>query len=188
MTTPTQTSIYVARLSAAEKEAIFEQDKAFPNSNLKSALLDAVADVCVDRLIRADGCFQVAKQLCSSSDGETLRAGVARAYYSMHHSLRAMALWRNKWDPDGHEESIKQLKLLLEDNSFVGKSGLAADDWEKVTEARNNRHVADYSPYDSQREPRGMVRITGNDWRSAAQFNYDLAEKLLNSAIKVVGS
>ncbi len=187
MSNSVQTLLYVARLSADEKEAIFAQDKAFPNSNLKSALFSAVTDVCIDRLIRADGCLQVAKPLCSSPDPETLRAGVARAYYSMHHSLRAIALWRNRWDPDGHEESIKQFKLLLQDNAFVQQSCLAADVWEKVIEARNNRHVADYSPYDMQREPRGITRITGNDWHSAAQFNYDLAETLLNSAFKVVG-
>ena len=188
MSNSVQTLIYVARLSADEKEAILAQDKAFPNSDLKSALFSAVTDVCVDRLIRADGCLQVAKPLCSSADEETLRAGVARAYYSMHHSLRAIALWRNKWDPDGHEQSIKQLKLLLQDNAFVQQTSLASNDWQKVTEARNNRHVADYSPYDTQRELRGIVSITGNNWQSAAQFNYDLAETLLNSAFKVVGS
>jgi hypothetical protein len=88
----------------------------------------------------------------------------------------------------GHEESIRQLKRLLQDNAFVHHSGLAADVWEKVTEARDNRHVADYSPYDLQREPQRVVGITGNNWTSAAQFNKDLAEELLNSGVKVVGS
>ena len=188
MSIPLQTLIYVARLSADEKRSLLAQGDAFRKSNLKSTLLSAVEDVCIDRLIRAGGCLRLALQLCSSADEEMVRAAVGRAYYSMHHSLRAMALWRNKWDPDGHEESIRQLKRLLQENAFVHQSGLAADVWKKVTEARTNRHVADDSPYDVQREPEGVAGISGNNWTSAAQFNNNLAEELLNSAFKIVGS
>ncbi len=191
MAEPRSSLIYVARLRPGEKETILAHDAAFPASGLWNGLLRAVEDVCVDRLIRADGCLRLARQLAlQSGDEEALRAGIGRAYYSLHHSLRAMALWQNKWDPDGHEESIQQFRLLLKDNSFRNRSGLAPDASERVAEARTNRHVADYSPYDVQRNPpeTQWVGITGGTWATAAQFNCDLASVIFHSAMKIIGS
>lgn len=192
MPQPLETLLYVARLTKAEKVAILAHDAAFPSSGLWSSLREGIEDVCVDRLLRADGCLRMARQLAApaEADEEALRAAIGRAYYSVHHSLRAMALWQNQWDPDGHEESLKQFKVLLEDNGFRHRSGLAADDYERVAEARTNRHVADYSPYDVQRDPpnTGWIGITNGTWADAAQFNIDLADDVFRGAIRCVGS
>lgn len=191
MPQPLETLIFVHRLTASETAAIFAHDAVFPASGLKSRLLKAIEEACLDRLIRADGCLDLANRLYGAAvDEETLRAATSRAYYSAHHSLRAMALWQNKWDPDGHEESIKAFKTLLEDNNFHRRSGLSEDAVSRVIEARANRHVADYSPYKVQRDPPNTrwITITNDNWADAARFNLYLATELSQAATRFVGS
>lgn len=192
MAEPLETLVYVDRLQKAEMASVFTQNAAFPFSGLRASLRAAIADVCVDRLVRADGCLRLAQQLASSSgaDEETLRAAISRAYYSVHHSLRAMALWQNNWDPDGHEESIKAFRTLLEDNNFRLRSGLPEDTGERVIESRVNRHVADYSPYKVQRTPPDTrpIEISNSSWIDAAHFNIALASELSQAGIRFVGS
>ena len=100
---PNDAHLYVSRLTKSEKASLFIHDAAFPNSNLQRDFLQAVQDVCLDRLIRADGCLTLAHALSLQNGEEELRAAIGRAYYCIHHCLRTMALWQNKWDPDGHE-------------------------------------------------------------------------------------
>ncbi len=191
MAEPRETLIFVARLTCAEQTTIAEQEAAFPGSNLRIRLHAAVEDVCLDRLGRADGCIEMAKLIARADDEESLRTAVGRGYYSAHHSVRVMALWWNKWDPDGHQESLKQLKKLLTHNDFCGRSGLAPEVHSRLVEARTNRHVADYSPYAVQRTPpdvRPNETITGNAWRDAANFNIQVAGDLLKAALKIIGS
>lgn len=190
MAEPLAPLIHLARLSKSEKSAVFALKDAFPDSDLYNCFLSAATDVCIDRLIRADSCLKLAQELITAvSDEEHHRAAIGRAYYSIHHSLRALLLWQNKWDPDGHEETIKQFKELLKDKAFRDLAGLLEDDWEQVAEARNNRHVADYSPYDRQREPeKGIVHISGGNWSDATQFNIALAEKIREATRKVIGT
>jgi len=195
MAEPFETLVFVARLTRGEKDAIFGQAAAFPGSDLALRLVAAIDDVCLDRLLRAEGCLELARTFASQAavgaNGEELfRTAVGRAYYSAHHSIRGIALWHSHWDPDGHEASIKQLQLLLTDSGFVAKSGLAPDAWKRVVDARTNRHVADYSPYDWQRDPPAVtpVGITGQDWKTAADFNLALAEDLFKAAVRFVGS
>lgn len=191
MPQPFETLVYVARLRKEEKAALFAQEAAFPSSGLMVALLEAVEDVCLDRLVRADACLGLARRLADGSpDEETLRAAIGRAYYSVHHALRAMALWQNKWDPDGHEESITEFKALLEDRTFRHRSGLTPDVLGRILEARTNRHIADYSSYNIQRNPpqTRWLGITNGSWTDAVQFNIDVADGILQAAVKCVGS
>lgn len=190
MAEPSALLLFAARLSKAEKEAVLEQDRWFLGSKRFDVLRDAIEDAALDRLIRADGCLSVARKLILSSDEEDLRTATGRAYYCIHHAIRAMALWKNKWDPDGHEESITEFKELLADNVFCGQTGLSRGDYKSVSQARTNRHVADYSPYDQQRsikESSGFEVIIDRDWQRAAQFNVEWAEKILAGAFKYVG-
>ena len=191
MPQPLETLIFVHRLTASETAAVFAHDAVFPASGLKPRLLEAIEEACLDRLIRAGGCLDLANRLFSAAaDEETLRAAISRAYYSVHHSLRAMALWQNKWDPDGHEETIGQLKRLLKDKPFRNQTGLDEDTYDRVIEARTNRHIADYSPYDVQRDPprTDWVGITRGNWTEAAKFNLTLAEVALEAAVRFIGS
>lgn len=190
MTESIETLLHVARLSQSEDATIRSLDAAFPGSDLRKRQFAAIQDVCMDRLVRAEGCLEVSRFLLASLGGEErLRASVGRAYYSIHHSIRIMALWYNNWDPDGHESSIQQLRELLKESKFRHQTGLAMDVWERVGVARDNRHVADYSPYDFQRDSkgRGVIAITGQDWLLAAKFNVHLAEELVTAASKLIG-
>jgi len=191
MPQPLETLIFVHRLTASETAAVFAHDAVFPASGLKPRLLEAIEEACLDRLIRAGGCLDLANRLFSAAaDEETLRAAISRAYYSVHHSLRAMALWQNKWDPDGHEESIQAFRTLLKDSIFRHRSGLPEDAANRVIEARANRHVADYSPYKVQRDPPNTrwIIITNDSWTDAARFNLDLANEISQAALRFVGS
>lgn len=182
--------IHVSRLSQSEKGEVYSRADIWPETDLPARLRQAVEDVCVDRLIRAEGCLGVAVSLASAPTPsvEELRTAVGRAYYSIHHAIRAMCLRRNQWDPDGHGESIEQIRKLLGAPDFQRASGLMPEIVKEVSEARDNREVADYSPYDFSRRTGGIgiFPITGLDWRIAAEFNIGLAERLLAAADRVV--
>ena len=183
--------VYMSRLSQSEKGEVYSLADIWPGADLRVRLRQAVEDVCLDRLIRAQGCLEVAKSLAppvSTASVEALRTAIGRGYYSVHHSVRAMCLRRNQWDPDGHGESIEQIRKLLGDPDFQRASGLMPEIVKEISEARDNREVADYSPYDFSRRTDGIgiFPITGLDWRIAAEFNIGLAERLLTAADKVV--
>lgn len=186
-----ETLVFLHRLKASETEAVFAHDAVFPTSGLKAKLLQAVEDACVDRLLRAAGCLDMARRLMTlDGDEETQRTGIGRAYYSIHHSLRAIALWQNKWDPDGHEETIQELRRLLKSKAFRDRSGLAEDSYDQIIEARTNRHIADYSPYEVQRDPPRVawIGITKGRWAEAAGYNLSLADTVFEAGMRFVGS
>ena len=153
MPKPLETRLFIHRLTQTEKAAIYAHNTVFPSSSLAASFAVAIEDVCLDKLIRADGCLRLAQSLALDTDNESLRAAIGRAYYCIHHCLRTILLWRNKWDPDGHEKSIEEFRKLLKDSTFRLQLGLPEDTGNRVVEARLNRHVADYSPYDFQRDP-----------------------------------
>ncbi len=190
MSEPLETRLLVHRLTQTEKAAVYAHNTAFPSSGLAASFASAVEDVCVDKLIRADGCLRLAQSLALDTDNESQRAAIGRAYYSIHHSLRAMVLWQNNWDPDGHEKSIEEFRKLLKDSAFRLQLGLPEDTGNRVVEARLNRHVADYSPYDFQRDPPDTRRlgVSNGSWSDAVQFNIALAEEIFQAAMKCIGS
>lgn len=160
MSEPLETLLFVHRLTLTEKIAVYTHNQAFPSSGLAAAFATAIQDVCIDKFIRADGCFELAKSLATNTENESQRASIGRAYYCIHHCLRAMLLWQNQWDPDGHGQSIEEFGTLLKDNTFCNRSGLAVNTEKRVAEAQTNRHVADYSPYIFQRNPLGTGLIS----------------------------
>ena len=190
MPEPLETLLFIHRLTLTEKTAVYAHNQAFPSSGLAAAFAAAIQDVCIDKLIRADGCLELAKSLAVNTENESQRASIGRAYYCIHHCLRAMLLWQNQWDPDGHEQSIKEFGALLQDNTFRNRSGLPLNTEKRVTEAQANRHVADYSPYIFQRNPpgTGLISISDGNWSDAAQFNIALAEEIFQAAMKYIGS
>lgn len=190
MSEPLETLLFVHRLTLTEKTAVYTHNQAFPSSGLAAAFAIAIQDVCIDKLIRADGCLELAKSLATNTENESQRASIGRAYYCIHHCLRAMLLWQNQWDPDDHEQSIKEFGALLQDNTFRNRSGLPLNTEKRVAEAQTNRHVADYSPCIFQRDPpkTGRISITNGTWPDAVQFNIALAEEIFQAAINYVGS
>ncbi len=190
MPEPYETRLFIHRLTQMEKAAVYAHNAAFPSSGLAASFAAAVEDVCIDKLIRAEGCLELAQSLAVNTDNESRRASIGRAYYCIHHCLRAILLWQNNWDPDGHEKSIEEFRKILQNNAFRSRFGLSENTGNRVTEARTNRHVADYSPYDFQRNPpnTGLEGITNGSWMDAVQFNIALAEEIFQAAIKCIGS
>src|SRR5262249_4999849 len=150
-----------------------------------------VHEVALHRVIRADECLRLAQRLYDQSkDEETLRAVTGRAYYSIHHSLRAMVLYEKDYDPDGHQASIDALAdLILKDSGFRARSGLDLNAAKDISKAKDNREIADYSPFDASRAPNGAskIKLSHRGWLETAKFNLDLAERLVVASIKVVG-
>ena len=181
--------VYMSRISAQDKSNIFRTSEILMTPELRANFDNCLRDVVIDRLARAEQCLELARRLMRSgkpADEESLRGSVGRAYYSAHHSIRAMVLHQRKHDPDGHQKSLEALAELLKDNAFRGKSGLTASMTDKIRTTYDNRCVADYSPYDMSIDKSEWIDISGKDWKATAQFNIKWAKKLFDGAWRVV--
>ena len=185
---------YISRLTKVEKSSIYRASNVLLAPSLRANFQTYLEDVVLDRLVRAQACLKLAKRLTKKHDGkppdeESLRCAVGRAYYSAHHLIRAIVLHELHYDPDGHQESIEVFDKLLSNKKFRDRSGLTRRTADKIAEAKDNRSVADYSPYDISRQPNteSWILITGNDWQKAAGFNIRLAERVLRGAYDMVG-
>ena len=189
MTATLKALVYVSRLSKAEKDDLYKVDSGFPEQKVGEALREAIQDVLVDRLILAHGCLETAKRLASpTADEEDLRAAVNRAYYSVHHAIRVLILREIGFEADGHELAIQELKRLLRDEDFRRRSGLDEDVVNDISEARDNRSVADYSPYIQSRRDKKAdpIPITDDNWRKASEFNIRLAERIHDAVYRSI--
>lgn len=181
--------VFVSRVSRTEKDDLFRVAETFQDESLKDEFQTTIHEVVNDRLILAFDLLTQARGLLSSEPSDIeLRTAVNRAYYSAHHSLRAILLYHNGWDPVGHESSIEELEKALKDGKFCAETGLAPGTDKEMIEARRNRHIADYSPYSVMRASKGAPEmLTGNSWESAAGFNLALASKGYEGAYKFLG-
>ena len=179
--------LFVSRISAVEKAALFTS--AFQRDDLDKVFKSAIHEVAIQRLVRAEACHNVALILFRLPEEESLRSAIGRAYYSIHHSIRAMILYELQFDPDGHQASIDALAELLRDNGFRGRSGLQVADAKEISSARDNREIADYSPFDVSRRLAGGndMRLSHPTWTESAKFNVDLSLRILVASMKVVG-
>lgn len=181
--------VYLSRLSSAERRALVDLGRALPSTDLAGRARVAEGDVVLDRLILAENMLGSAREAAAGRTEPGYRVAVNRAYYAIHHAARAVILRETHQEADGHAEAIKKLKQLLADASFRLRAGLTEKDLCDIGEARDNRSVADYSPYAySRREGTTVwIPITGRDWAAAAEFNVSLAERMLGAAAKAVG-
>lgn len=179
--------VFVSRLSVAEKASLFTS--VFQRPDLSHVFKTAVHEVALQRLIRAEACFKLAHTFLNSSDEESLRTAIGRAYYSIHHSIRAMVLCVKEYDPDGHQECIEALSELLKDNAFLGRSGLKAGDGQEIFKARDNRVVAEYSPFNQSRysNRNSKIELSHGSWLDTAKFNVDISQRVLVASMRVVG-
>lgn len=60
MAEPLETRLFIHRLTQMEKAEVYAHNKAFPASGLAASFATAIQDVCVDKLIRAEGCLGLA--------------------------------------------------------------------------------------------------------------------------------
>jgi uncharacterized protein (UPF0332 family) len=183
--------VYLSRISGKEKQSLYDLADACIVPGLREQFHARIDDVVIDRLMLAQEYLNFAERLKERCGNDTvsLRCVVNRAYYSIHHSIRAMLLKHNHCEADGHAEAIEQLKRLFEAaERKVSRAGLQQDIIEEVGEARNNRAVADYSPYEFSRAAGKLewVPIRGNNWSEAAVFNLDVAKRIHEAALRFV--
>jgi uncharacterized protein (UPF0332 family) len=181
--------VYLSRLSKAERRAVLDVGRALPGAALNERMRQAEVDVTLDRLILSEGLLMEARELAAKGTEQAFRAAVNRGYYAVHHAVRAVILHETHREADGHAAAIEDLKKLLRGQPFRARAGLHEGTLLEVAQARDNRSVADYSPYAfSRREGTARwISITGNHWSEAAKFNIELAERLHRAAARLVG-
>lgn len=148
----------------------------------------AVDIVQVEKAIRAgvDKRLKLAQQFlqfadsllpASGTDDMAARNAVSRAYYATHHALRALLLFEERGDIDGHREAIEAASDLIKRNSAVrAKLGERDDFRSQMQELLEQRHLADYYPYGAsapKEEPVDFASLA----TAAVQFARHIVEK-----------
>ena len=207
--------VYLSRMTQEERQQLYRVDAAFKRFGLKEHALSLKTKLVDDRFIRAKSCLEAAQFLISQAGTvtsdlrkELLRSAVTKGYYSIHHAIRAILLFENGWEEDGHAKALKALAQLLKNEDFRKRSELESGINKELAIARDNRSVADYSPYDfSRREAKTkensfqnqqpasdvareaatveFIYLTAKDWHGAALHNLDLAQKLIHAANRI---
>lgn len=182
--------VHVARTTAPERQAVFDLAKLV-DPRLRAAHEHALLDVAMDRLQVAEDCLRaaIAAGLGRGFGEARLRLAANRGYYSCHQSVRALLLLHLRVDVDGHTRCIDEFKRFLADSANLRAAGLPDDSIHaKLVEAKQNRNIADYSPYPRMREGTSILRISGDDWLAAASHNAKTAQECLQCAWRFVGS
>src|SRR5579883_943784 len=121
-------------------------------TNLHDALIESV----VDQLLLASEFLSSAKNMLAASPQSSFEIGarnaLSRAYYSIHHTVRATARFALQHDPYGHPQSIdafidvahKQKPLGTRLTARYGDLTAASRRLKTILE---DRHHADYDPY-----------------------------------------
>jgi uncharacterized protein (UPF0332 family) len=120
---------------------------------LDLAAIDEGIEAGVDkRLELAEMFLTCANRLCppagTAMDEISARNAVSRAYYAIHHAVRALLLYEEHGDVDGHQETIKAVTgLIIRVPAARAKIGGAKEFGDKLQEVLHQRHLADYYLY-----------------------------------------
>lgn len=110
-------------------------------------------------------------------DEMAARNAVSRAYYAAHHALRALLLFEERGDVDGHREAIEAVSDLIKRNPAVrAKLGERGDFRGRMQEMLEQRHLADYYPYGAsapKEEPADFAALAV----AAVQYARQVVEK-----------
>lgn len=110
----------------------------------------AMHDGVEKRLDFAQQFLLFAESLLSSGANSEIanRNAVSRAYYAAHHAVRALLLFEEHGDVDGHREAIEATFSLLKRNPAArSKLGDAEFFRASFVQLLDRRHLADYHPY-----------------------------------------
>ena len=132
------------------------------------------------RLTLAKEFLSFSESLISSSgplDEIANRNAVSRAYYAVHHAIRALLLFEERGDVDGHRESIEAVYALLKRNPAArNKLGSAEDFRADFLVLLERRHLADYYPYGTN-APKEVPLDFSQAAQEAIQFARRVVEK-----------
>lgn len=109
----------------------------------------AMRDGIEKRLELAEQFLLFSEGLSSGNSSEIAnRNTVSRAYYAAHHAVRALLMFEERGNVDGHREAIEAAFSLLGRNPAVrSQLGDAKSFRADFTELLERRHLADYHPY-----------------------------------------
>jgi uncharacterized protein (UPF0332 family) len=125
---------------------------AVQSDAIDMARIDQAMRECVDqRLELADSFITFAGGLQSAigaGSNIAARNAVSRAYYAVHHALRALLLFEEHGDVDGHREAIEAIYGLLKRNP-AARAKLGEEDIfrKQMLDLLAQRHLSDYYPY-----------------------------------------
>ena len=138
----------------------------------------AMRDGIERRLELAEQFLLFSESLSSGTVSEIAsRNTVSRAYYAVHHAIRALLMFVENGDVDGHRESIEDVCDLLKRNPALrSKLGEVEDFRTEILELLNRRHLADYYPYGTN-APNEVPLDFGQAAQEAVQFARRVVEK-----------
>lgn len=131
------------------------------------------------RLTLAREFLAFSEGLLSSGTGSEIanRNAVSRAYYAVHHAVRALLLFEERGDVGGHRESIEAVYALLKRNPAVrSKLGNTEEFRTSFLDLLDRRHLADYSPYGANAPKEAPLDFT-QAAQEAVQFARRVVEK-----------
>lgn len=149
MALPISLLVAVERMKR-EENVLLRRYQRMHSSIIDTALLDAaVEQVAVDRIAFAKEFLASAKGLIAGKPAEIdLRNASSRAYYAVHHTLRAVLLYDLKADVYGHRESIEELTDLVKSSPALRvKASAAGITKTNLDDILDWRHLADYHVY-----------------------------------------
>jgi uncharacterized protein (UPF0332 family) len=149
MALPTALLIAVERLKQGDNVLLRHYSRVHPPA-VDTGLIDAaIQQVTLDRMTLARDFVASATAMLNGAPREVdLRNATSRAYYAIHHALRAVLLFDLKSDAYGHIESIDEfLKRARSTSSLRTKADAAAITERALLDILHHRHLADYHCY-----------------------------------------
>ncbi len=143
----------------------------------------AMRDGIEKRLELAEQFLLFSEGLSTGNSSEIAnRNAVSRAYYAAHHAARALLMFEERGDVDGHREAIKASSALLKRNraaeNILGSPDKFRDDFEELL---NRRHLADYYPYGTNAPGEAPL-----DFAQAAQEATQFARRIVENTRKYI--
>ena len=176
--------IYCSLLKKAQYASLRELD------DLAVGLVDIAAvnqaiNVSVDqRMSLAQDFLAFSQSLLAQGTGSEIanRNTVSRAYYAVHHAVRALLLFEERGDVDGHREAIEAVCALLKRNPAVrSKLGDTQEFREAFLDLLDRKHLADYHPFGTNAPKEAPL-----DFAQAAQGAVKFAQKVVEKTAEYI--
>ncbi len=144
--------IYCSLLRKAQYRSLRDLNTVQNGTVDMIAIEKAMRDAVTKRLMLSQEFLIFSEELLRSGEGSEImeRNVVSRAYYSAHHAVRALLLFEERGDVDGHREAIEATYDILKRNPAArtllgtGNAEQFRKDFGRLLE---RRHLADYYPY-----------------------------------------
>lgn len=173
--------IYCSLLRRAQYKSLQDLNTVQNGTVDMTAIEQAIRAVVTKRLMLSREFLSFSEGLLQSGEGGEImeRNVVSRAYYSAHHAVRALLLFDERGDVDGHREAIEATYDLLKRNPAVrtllgaGNAEQFRKDFGRLLE---RRHLADYYPYGTNASSEAPLDFSLAA-REAIQFARRIIEK-----------